>query len=97
MDKLHSRIKILRKQLGLSQEEFAAKLGVTKQAISNMENAKSSPSPLVLFKMHKELEVNLNYVIAGDGDIFLSEKNNKVLKETLLKEFELMLKSRGIE
>lgn len=97
MDKLHSRIKILRKQLGLSQEEFAAKLGVTKQAISNMENAKSSPSPLVLFKMHKELEVNLNYIIAGDGDIFLSEKNNKVLKETLLKEFELMLKSRGIE
>lgn len=97
MDKLNSRIKILRKQLGLSQEEFAAKLGVTKQAISNMENAKSSPSPLVLFKMHKELEVNLNYVIAGDGDIFLSEKNNKVLKETLLKEFELMLKSRGIE
>ena len=97
MNNLHSRIKILRKQLGFSQEEFAAKLCVTKQAISNMETGKSSPSPIVLYKMHKEMDINLNYVIAGDGDIFLSEKNNEILKETLMKEFEQMLKSRGIE
>jgi len=97
MNNLHARIKILRKQLGFSQEEFAAKLNVTKQAISNMETGKSSPSPTILYKMHKEMDINLNYVIAGDGDIFLSEKNNELLKETLMKEFEQMLKSRGIE
>ena len=54
MNNLHARIKILRKQLGFSQEEFAAKLNVTKQAISNMETGKSSPSPTILYKMHKE-------------------------------------------
>lgn len=97
MENLSKRIKILRKQLGMSQEDFAAKLCVTKQAISNMETGKSSPSPSVLYKMHTMLDVNLNYIIAGTGDIFISEKGNKALKESLLKEFELMLKSRGIE
>lgn len=97
MNNLHSRIKILRKQLGFSQEEFASKLGITKQAISNIETGKSSPSPLILFKMHQEMDINLNYVIAGDGEMFLTEKNNEMLKETLMREFEQMLKSRGIE
>ena len=97
MKNLNARIKNLRKQLNLSQEEFAANLNITKQAVSNMETGKSAPSPIVLYKMHTKMDINLNYVIAGDGDIFLSEKNNKALKESLLKEFEQMLKSRGIE
>ncbi|MBR5304033.1 MAG: helix-turn-helix transcriptional regulator [Candidatus Gastranaerophilales bacterium] len=97
MKNLNERVKILRKQLGFSQEEFAAKLGVTKQAISNMETSKSTPSPMVLFNMHVNMDVNLNYIIAGTGDIFITEKGNKALKASLLKEFEQMLKSRGIE
>lgn len=97
MKNLHARIRILRKQLGFSQEEFAAQLGVTKQAISNMETAKSGPGPSVLYKLYKKLDVNLNYLIAGEGDIFVTDKGNKALKESLLKEFEHMLKSRGIE
>jgi transcriptional regulator with XRE-family HTH domain len=97
MKNLNERIKILRKQLKFSQEEFAAKLGVTKQAISNMETSKSTPSPAVLHKMHTVLDVNLNYIIAGTGDIFITEKSKNALKESLLKEFEQMLKSRGIE
>ena len=97
MKKLNERIKILRKHLGMSQEEFAAKLSVTKQAISNMENSKSAPSPNILHKMHTILDVNLNYIIAGTGDIFITDKGNKALKASLLKEFEQMLKSRGID
>lgn len=97
MKNLNERVKVLRKQLGMSQEEFAAKLGVTKQAVSNMETGKSAPSPAVLNKMHNILDVNLNYIIAGSGDIFVTEKGNKALKASLLKEFEQMLKSRGIE
>lgn len=97
MNNLHSRVKILRKQLGFSQEEFASKLGITKQAISNIETGKSSPSPVILFKMHKEMDINLNYVISGHGEMFTMDKNNEMLKETLMREFEQMLKSRGIE
>ena len=97
MKNLNERIKLLRKQLNISQEEFANKLGITKQAISNIENAKSAPSIGVLYIMHDELDVNLNYIIAGNGDIFTSKKGNEALKASLFKELELMLKARGIE
>ena len=96
MKNIGSRIKLLRKQMGKSQEEFASVLGLTKQAISNMENSKSAPSTAVLYKMHTEFDVNLNYIITGLGDLYTSAKGTNALKETLLKEFEAMLNARGI-
>ena len=90
MKNIGSRIKLLRKQLGKS-------LGLTKQAISNMENSKSAPSPAVLYKMHIEFDVNLNYIITGLGDLYVSEKGANRLKDTLMKEFEAMLNARGIK
>lgn len=97
MKNLGNRIRIIRKQLSKSQDEFAKDLGVTKQAISNIENSKSAPSTTVLHKMHTKMDVNLNYVIAGSGEMFSSDKSNKNLKKTLMKEFEEILKTRGIE
>ncbi len=97
MKNLGDRIRLLRKQLHKSQDEFASVLGITKQAISNIENSKSSPSPQVLYKMHTKLNINLNYIIAGKGEIFTSEEQKEDLKKTLMKEFEQILKSRGIE
>lgn len=39
-------IKELRITLGLTQEQFAAKLGVTVSTVNRWENDKGSPSPL---------------------------------------------------
>jgi DNA-binding transcriptional regulator YiaG len=41
-------IKKLRKQLGLTQEEFAHKIGVTFATVNRWENVKSKPSRLAL-------------------------------------------------
>lgn len=38
--------KALRAALGLTQERFAAKLGVTVSTVNRWENAKGKPSPL---------------------------------------------------
>ena len=97
MKNLGNRIRILRKQLDKSQEEFAQELGITKQAISNIENSKSAPSPLVLYRLHNNLHVNLNYIIAGTGDVFVGTEKKEDLKKALMKEFEQILKARGID
>ena len=44
-------IRKLRAALGLTQEQFAAKLGVTYSTINRWENNKSKPSPLALQKI----------------------------------------------
>ena len=97
MKNIGNRIKLLRKHLGKSQDELAKILGVTKQAISNMENSKSTPSPQVLYKIHTELDVNLNYIITGLGELYTSTKGTETLKNTIMKEVEALLSSKGIK
>lgn len=41
-----SNIKALREESGLTQEEFAKELGVSKGAVSQWENSTGEPSPL---------------------------------------------------
>ena len=97
MKKIASRIKKIRQLLKLSQEELAQKLGVTKQAISNIENEKSLPSIQLLHKLTVDYSVNSNYVIAGVGSIFLNnEKSYTTIRESILEEVEKMLTERGI-
>lgn len=45
---LDFKIKELRTSLGLTQEQFAAKVGVTFTTVNRWENGKSKPSPLAL-------------------------------------------------
>lgn len=97
MKNVGARIKLLRKQLGKSQDELAKILGVTKQAVSNMENSKSTPGPQVLYKMHTELDINLNYVITGFGEMYSSSKGTDTLKKTIMKEVEAYLTTKGIQ
>jgi transcriptional regulator with XRE-family HTH domain len=52
-------IKALRRRLGLTQEQFAAKVGVTYGTVNNWENGKRMPLPFLLrrlIEMRDELE-----------------------------------------
>ncbi len=51
-------IRKLRTALGLTQEQFAAKIGVTYSTINRWENNKSKPSPLALQRI-EELQKKL--------------------------------------
>ncbi|NJL80003.1 MAG: helix-turn-helix transcriptional regulator [Richelia sp. RM2_1_2] len=48
-------IRELRLLTGLTQEQFAARLGVTYPTINRWENGRSKPSPLALEKIETEL------------------------------------------
>lgn len=46
-------VRELRKRVGLSQEKFAAKLGVTAPTINRWENGRAKPSPLAYSQLEK--------------------------------------------
>ena len=46
-------IKELRVTLGLTQEQLAAKIGVTYSTINRWENGKSTPSPLAMLRIEE--------------------------------------------
>ena len=89
--------KNVRKLLNKSQEELAKELNITKQAISNIENSKSSPGINLLSKLLVDYDININYIIAGLGDIFVTkEKTYQNLRQSLIKEVEMFLETKGI-
>jgi putative transcriptional regulator len=49
-------VRQLRQQLNLSQEKFAAHLGVSFQAVSRWENGHTNPSPMALQKLEQQLK-----------------------------------------
>lgn len=56
---LAERIKYLRLQLGLTQEQFAGKVGVTFSTVNRWESGKSRPSPLALTRIREVLGADL--------------------------------------
>ena len=62
-------IRELRERTGLTQEKFAAKLGVTFPTINRWENGRAKPSPLAMQKI-EELLRNM-----GDNGVDLIKRD----------------------
>ena len=54
-----------RRRAGLSQEALAARLGGTRQAVSNWEGGKSQPDLEMLKKIAAQLSIPIEYLIYG--------------------------------
>lgn len=57
----------IRKEQGLTQENFAKKFDVTRQTVSNWENEKSYPDLYTLVKISDEFNVSLDILLKGDS------------------------------
>lgn len=60
------RIKMLRTSMSLNQVEFAKKLGVTKQSVSNWENSNIQPSIDMLVKIATTFSVSSDFLLGLD-------------------------------
>lgn len=67
---MNERIKLLRKELGLTQEQFGQRLGVTRGAITNIEYNKVEPKPLFVDLICREFDVNEQWLRTGEGEMF---------------------------
>lgn len=62
-----TRLKILRKQAGLTQQQLATQLGITKSVVSFYELQERSPSPEVLIKLASIFHVSADYLLGLDA------------------------------
>ncbi len=61
-----TRLKNLRKQAGLTQQQLATQLGITKSVVSFYELQERSPSPEVLIKLTTIFHVSADYLLGLD-------------------------------
>lgn len=52
-EEISLKIREIRLEMGLTQEQFAAKLGVSFPTVNRWENQKAKPSPLAYQKLQK--------------------------------------------
>lgn len=73
------QIKSIRKKENLTQEQFAMKLNVSRQAVSNWENNKNLPDIGMLILMSNVFQISLDQLIKGDNH--MNNMTEKVIKD----------------
>lgn len=101
MDQVKKRIKQLRKEMGLTGAELAALIGVSQGNVSDWESEKrtSTPTTKALIAIARELKVSLNWLLLGEGDPYLGEKNrnNDNRFDVSPEEYDLIVKLRALD
>ena len=68
---MNERLKKLRKELDMTQQEFADKLGTARNNIAGYETGKRNPSNAVISLICREFNINEKWLRTGEGEKFI--------------------------
>lgn len=71
------RIRLVREHLTLSQKQFGQEIGIPLTTVSKYERGEVKPSFDILSNIGKRFSVNLNWLLAGKGEMFLQSNVEK--------------------
>ena len=74
-------LKKIRKELGLTVAELGAKIGISPNNISSYERNLRCPSMDFGVQLYEKLNINLNWFVSGEGEMFNSPKFEAVQDE----------------
>lgn len=79
------RLKILRKNLGLTQKEFADRIGIKRNSYANYEIGRNTPLDAIVLSICREFNVNEEWLREGTGDMFNKlDRSSDIAKLTKL-------------
>lgn len=81
------RLKQLRKELDLTQEAFASRIGSVQNTITGYESGRRNPSAPVISLICREFGVNEEWLRTGTGEMFEPDSNDEL--EALAKKYDL--------
>lgn len=89
------RLKIRRNELGFTQDYVAAKLGITRQTMSNWENGRSYPDIERIIRLSELYNLSLDELLKGDREMVKYLQENTVVNH-FLKIFIVLLLVNGL-
>ena len=97
---MNSRIKKIRTDFSLTQQQFADKLGIKRGAIANYEIGRNEPIDAVISLICNKFSVNEEWLRSGNGDPYIKKSRSDVIAEfagKLMKDEEESFRRRLIE
>lgn len=80
---MNSRIATIRKENNLNQQEFANRLGLTKNFISLLETGNREPSDRTISDICKAFKVNEEWLVHGTGEKYADPSREQLIAETV--------------
>lgn len=77
---MNERLKRLRKTLGITQQEFADKIGIKRNTIATYESGRNEPIDAVISLICREFNVNEKWLRNGEGEMFLDLSEDEFVK-----------------
>lgn len=96
---MNERLKLLRKNLDLTQQEFADRIGIARGNIGAYEVGKNAPSDAVISLICKIFDVSEEWLRNGTGEMFIEQTPDEEIATfvgNLLKDEEDSFKRRLI-
>ena len=92
METQGQRIKKIRQELKLSQDDFGKIFGISKQFVYLLEQDKTFLNNDKLVKLLLDYNVNMNYLLAGIGNMFIADEDKDNFKEVLDEVNQILIK-----
>lgn len=74
MNTLGERIRYARKFRGITQTQITEACGISSGNLSGIENNKVSPTAATLFSLKRILQVSVDWLLTGEGDMLPKER-----------------------
>ena len=80
---MKNRIKLLRKDLKLTQKEFGDAIGVSNSNISNIENGSVNLTDRNIYEICSKFNVNKDWLKHGIGDVYIDLNKEDEIKNII--------------
>ena len=80
---MRDRIRMLRKELELTQQEFADKLGIKRTTIANYELGRNEPDDSVISLICDRYHVSEHWLRTGEGEMFIELSEDDELQQLI--------------
>ncbi len=70
------RIKAIRKEMRIKQEDMAKILGISSGYMSEIERGKTNPTADLLYKLIEHYQVNVMFLFHGEGEIKIKDETD---------------------
>ena len=74
---MKNRIKKIRKELDLTQQEFADRIGIKRGGVANYEIGRNEPADSVISLICREFNVNEQWLRDGTGEMFIEQTRDE--------------------
>lgn len=95
MDQINERLKEMRLNAGMSQEELASKLNVSRQSVSKWETGDSLPDILKLKQLSQLYDVSIDYIV-GNTEFDRKEETLETSEQSALKKQKTKRALKGV-